>query len=86
MAESSVDKTSENDVDGFSPAPGTAKAADVAFSAFAVEDIPESQLPEFDVALGVETPAFKAFVRKHKFNREQVIQLVKRLERAYGRN
>ena len=46
-----------------------------------VESIPESELPEFDFALGVETPAFKAFVRKHKLNKEQAAALVKRLEK-----
>ena len=80
LAESNVDNTNKDDVDGFSPAAGTEETAD---SAFAVEDIPEAQLPEFDVALGVETPAFKAFIRKHKLTREQVVQLVKRLEKTY---
>lgn len=48
--------------------------------ALAVWDIPEDQLPEFSPALGVSTPEFKAFVKKHKFAKEQVIELVKRLE------
>ena len=48
--------------------------------ALAVWDIPEDQLPEFSPALGVSTPEFKAFIKKHKFAKEQVIELVKRLE------
>lgn len=46
-----------------------------------VWDIPDSELPPFDPALGVSTPEFKTFVRKHKFSKEQSAELVKRLER-----
>ena len=60
----------------FTPDPETKKNAEVS-----VEDIPESQLPHFDFALGVETPEFKAFCRKHKLNKNQIIQLIKRLEK-----
>lgn len=45
-----------------------------------VWDIPEDQLPEFSPALGVSTPEFKAFVKKHKFSKAQIIELVRRLE------
>ena len=45
-----------------------------------VRDIPESYLPFFSPALGVSTPEFKAFVKKHKFSKAQVIELVRRLE------
>lgn len=48
--------------------------------ALAVWDIPEDLLPDFSPALGVSTPEFKAFVKKHKFSKDQVIELVKRLE------
>ncbi|MBR2510450.1 MAG: hypothetical protein IKB71_12000 [Lentisphaeria bacterium] len=71
----------ENDKDTFSPDPEQTKNAEVPLADFAVEDIPESQLPHFDFALGVETPEFKAFVRKHKLNKSQIIQLIKRLEK-----
>lgn len=46
-----------------------------------IDDIPDDQLPRFDFALGVETPDFKAFCRKHKLKKEQVVQLIKRLEK-----
>lgn len=71
----------ENDKDTFSPDPEQTKNAEVPLADFSVEDIPESQLPHFDFALGVETPEFKAFVRKHKLNKTQIIQLIKRLEK-----
>lgn len=71
----------ENDKDTFSPDPEQTKNAEVPLADFSVEDIPESQLPDFDFALGVETPAFKAFCRKHKLNKAQIIQLIKRLEK-----
>lgn len=44
-------------------------------------DIPESELPAFSAALGVSTPEFKAFVKKHKLNKEQTAELVRRVER-----
>ena len=50
-------------------------------AALSVWDIPESELPPFDPALGISTPEFKTFVRKHKLNKEQSAELVKRLER-----
>ena len=49
--------------------------------ALSVWDIPEESLPEFRADMGVETPDFKNFVKKHKFNKEQTIELIKRLER-----
>lgn len=50
-----------------------------------VWDIPESSLPEFSPALGVSTPGFKEFVKKHGLNKEQIAELVKRVERkCYG--
>ena len=50
-----------------------------------VWDIPESSLPEFSPALGVSTPGFKDFVKKHGLIQEQIAELVKRLERkCYG--
>lgn len=50
-------------------------------AALSVWDIPDAELPAFDFALGVDTPDFKTFVRKHKFNKAQTAELVKRLER-----
>ena len=50
-------------------------------AALSVWDIPNAELPAFDFALGVDTPDFKTFVRKHKFNKAQTAELVKRLER-----
>ena len=44
-------------------------------------DIPEDELPAFSAALGVSTPEFKAFVKKHKLNKEQIAELVRRVER-----
>lgn len=46
-----------------------------------VWDIPESELPAFDPALGTATPEFKNFIRKHKFNKVQAAELVRRLSR-----
>lgn len=74
---------------GETPAAGSASAparelkevSPKSAKALAVWDIPESSLPEFSPALGVATPGFKAFVKKHKFSAEQVAELVKRLEK-----
>ena len=71
----------ENDKDTFSPDPNQTKNAEVPLADFSVEDIPDGDLPNFDFALGVETPEFKAFCRKHKLNKAQIIQLIKRLEK-----
>lgn len=47
----------------------------------AVWDIPKSELPRLDVALGVYTPEFKEFVKKHNLTKEQAAELVNRIER-----
>ena len=49
--------------------------------ALSIWDIPQSDLPAFSPALGVETPEFKSFVKKHKLSKDQCIELIKRLER-----
>ena len=46
-----------------------------------VWDIPKADLPAFDPALGTSTPEFKNFIRKHKFNKVQAAELVRRLSR-----
>lgn len=50
-----------------------------------VYDIPESALPAFDPALGAASPELKSFVRKHKFNKVQTAELVRRLERMLAK-
>lgn len=50
-----------------------------------VWDIPESALPAFDPALGAASPELKSFVRKHKFNKVQTAELVRRLERMLAK-
>ncbi|MBR7119972.1 MAG: hypothetical protein IKC77_07230 [Lentisphaeria bacterium] len=47
----------------------------------AIWDIPESELPAFDPALGTSTPEFKRFIAKHKLTPAQIVELVRRLER-----
>lgn len=49
--------------------------------ALSVYDIPESALPAFDPALGTASPEVKSFVRKHKFNKVQSAELIRRLEK-----
>ena len=49
--------------------------------ALSVYDIPESALPAFDPALGAASPEVKSFVRKHKFNKVQTAELIRRLEK-----
>ena len=49
--------------------------------ALSVWDIPESALPAFDPALGTASPELKSFIRKHKFNKVQAAELIRRLER-----
>lgn len=49
--------------------------------ALSIWDIPGESLPAMDPALGVATPEFKNFVKKHKLDKEQTIELIKRLER-----
>lgn len=49
--------------------------------ALSVWDIPEENLPEFLPDMGIETPDFKAFVKKHHLTKAQIVELVKRLER-----
>jgi hypothetical protein len=46
-----------------------------------IADLPESSLPKFDFALGIDTPEFKAFCRKHKLTKEQVSELLRRVEK-----
>lgn len=50
-----------------------------------VYDIPESALPAFDPALGAASPELKSFVRKHKFNKVQTAELIRRLERMLAK-
>ena len=61
------------------------EAEEKSLEQLSVWDIPKSSLPEFSPALGVSTPGFKEFVKKHGLNKEQVAELVKRVERkCYG--
>ena len=46
-----------------------------------IEDIPEEMLPEFSLQLGVYTPGFMEFVKKHKLTECGIAALVKRLSR-----
>ena len=50
-----------------------------------VYDIPESALPAFDPALGAASPELKSFIRKHKFNKVQAAELIRRLERMLAK-
>lgn len=63
------------------PATEEKPAADPAPEAISVYDIPETSLPAFDPALGAASPELKSFIRKHKFNKVQAAELIRRLER-----
>lgn len=63
------------------PATEEKPAADPAPEAISVYDIPETSLPAFDPALGAASPDLKSFIRKHKFNKVQAAELIRRLER-----
>ena len=64
------------------PAEKTAgAAADKTPEALSIWDIPKEILPVFSPAMGVADPAFKAFVKKYHLNHEQIVELVRRLER-----
>ena len=67
------------------PATEKKSAADLDPEAISVYDIPESALPAFDPALGTASPELKSFVRKHKFNKVQTAELVRRLERMLAK-
>lgn len=45
-----------------------------------VNEIPDDMLPPFSKMLGVETPGFAEYVKKHKFDAAQKEKLVRRLE------
>lgn len=49
--------------------------------ALVIWDIPQRELPEFSPVMGVETPSFKEFVERYKLEKDQVIELIRRLER-----
>jgi hypothetical protein len=67
------------------PATEKKSAADPDPEAISVYDIPESALPAFDPALGAASPELKSFIRKHKFNKVQTAELVRRLERMLAK-
>ena len=46
-----------------------------------IEDIPEEMLPEFSLQLGVYTPGFREFVKKHGLTESGIAALVKRLSK-----
>lgn len=45
-----------------------------------VEEIPDSLLPPFSKILGVDTPGFKTFVKKHRLSPAEQLILIRRLE------
>ena len=44
-----------------------------------VGTIPEDELPPFSAQMGVNTPGFGDYIKKHKLNKEQVDALIKRI-------
>ena len=49
-----------------------------------VDSIPEEELPPYSAQMGVNTPGFGDYIKKHKLNKEQTEALIKRIRRMKG--